>query len=114
MAEAMKTLVRETEDAPKTIGTAGAGTDNAVTVQTMPWYQMIAIRATRVYLQSLIGFLTAGGTGIAEAVGVPLDQFGGLLGTAATLAIAPAIMSVLTNALEFLTKLDVTNPGLRA
>lgn len=113
MADEMKTLVRATEDSPKTVGTAGKG-ESAVTVQTMPWYQMIAIRATRVYLQSLIGFLTAGGTGIAEMAGVPLDQFGGLLGTAATLAIAPSIMSVLTNALEFLTKLDVTNPGLRA
>lgn len=114
MAEEMKTLVRATEDAPHTIGTAGAGTESAVTVQTMPWYKMIAIRASRVYLQSLVGFLLAGSTGLAEAAGVPLGQFGNLLGTAATMAVAPAVLSLLMNAIEFLTKLDMTNPGLRA
>lgn len=110
----LKTLVRATEDTPKVVGTAGMGSDTEVTVTTMPWYKMAAIRAARVYLQALVGFLVVGGTGIGEAAGIPIYQFGGNLATAATLAVAPSVVSLLQNILEFLTKLDVTNPALRA
>ena len=113
MAE-MKTLVRATEDAPKVIGTAGSGTGNDVTVTTRPWYQLVGIRVMRVYLQSLLGFLLATGSGLAEAAGIPLNQFGNAFVVAATLAVAPTVVSLLQNTLEFLTKLDMTNPGLRA
>jgi hypothetical protein len=110
----LKTVVRKTEDAPPVVGTAGVGSDTEVTVTTMPWWQMVAVRAARVYLQALVGFLVVGGTGLGEAAGIPLEQFGGNLKVAATLAVAPSVVSLLQNLLEFLTKLDITNPGIRA
>lgn len=85
-----------------------------IDVITLPWWQMIVIRASRVYLQSMLGFLTASATGIADAIGVPLGQFGNIFVTSASLAVAPAAISLIQNTVEILTKLDITNPQLRA
>lgn len=99
------TLVRKhSDETPSVIGIAGTGTGNAVTVKSMPAWQMIAIRVARMYLQTVVGFLGA------EGVGVDL---GGLAGVF-LLALAPTIVSLLHNTLEILTKLDVTHPQLRA
>jgi hypothetical protein len=51
---------------------------------------------------------------LAAAVGLPLNQFGGALWVAATLAVAPAVISLVQNIIELLANLDVTNPRLRA
>lgn len=80
------------------------------------WWQQALIRGTRVYLQSLVGFLLAAGTGAAAAVGVnlPVGDFGKLLLSAGSMAVAPAIISLIQNSIEMLTKLDSSNPQIRA
>ena len=82
----------------------------------MTWWQQALIRGGRVYLQSLVGFLLAAGTGAAAAVGVnlPVGDFGKLLLSAGSMAVAPAVISLLQNSIEILTKLDSSNPQVRA
>lgn len=74
----------------------------------MIWWQQALVRTVRTYLQGLVGFLMAGGTGAADAVGVPLPahDFLALLGVSAGLAVAPAIIALLQNAVELLSKLE--------
>jgi len=105
MSEDPKTLVREgSGDTPTTI----------TTVVTMPGWQMVLVRAARTYVQCLLGFLTASSTGLAGAAGIPIAQFGNQFAVAATLAVAPTVVSLLMNVGEILTDLDVNRPGLRA
>lgn len=89
---------------------------NSVTVISMPPWKIALVRCARVYLQSLVGFLLAAGTGLTAAVGLtmPVGDFGKLLVTCASLAIAPAAISLIQNVIELLAKLDATNPTLRA
>ena len=82
----------------------------------LKWWEQALIRGSRVYLQSLVGFLLAAGTGAAAAVGVNLavGDFAKLLLTAGSMAVAPAAISLIQNSIEMLTKLDSSNPQLRA
>ena len=82
----------------------------------LKWWQQALIRGSRVYLQSLVGFLLAAGTGAAAAVGVnlPVGDFGKLLLSAGSMAVAPAVISLLQNSIEILSKLDSSNPQVRA
>ena len=114
MADELKTVVRASADNPTgpPVGVAGAGTDGAVVVLAMPIWKMVLVRVTRGYLQVVVGLLTADGIGAVElAKG---GTFWPHLLSAATIALAPAAFSLLQNALEFLTELDVKKPGLRA
>jgi hypothetical protein len=45
---------------------------------------------------------------------MPVQDFGQLLLTCASLAVAPAAISLIQNLIELLAKLDATNPELRA
>ncbi len=45
---------------------------------------------------------------------LPAAGFGVVLLNAASLALAPAVVSLLQNAIELLARLDVTNPKARA
>lgn len=83
-----------------------------VKVVAMPWWQILFIRAARVYLQTLTGLIGAAVTGADQ--GMLPDAFGALVWSTAGMALAPAAMSLLMNATELLTKLDVTRPTLRA
>ena len=85
-------------------------------VVILTWWQQALIRGARVYLQSLVGFLLAAGTGAAAAVGVnlPVGDFGKLLLSAGSMAVAPAFISLIQNSIEMLTKLDSSSPQLRA
>jgi hypothetical protein len=108
-------MTRREEPGPsKDVKATTSGEEPNVQVKTLPWYAMILIRAGRVYLQSFLGFLTAGGLGVAEAAGVPLGQFGNVAVTALQLAVAPATISLLWNTMEILTKLDTSHPQMRA
>lgn len=111
------------DETPKTIVTARAETveekthtDAGVQLVPMPAWQIALVRTLRVYLQSLAGFLTAGATGFAGAVGVPLavGDFSTLLVQSASLAVAPAAMTLIQNAIELLSNLDTRKPTLRA
>lgn len=87
-----------------------------VQVVTMTWYGQVAIRVLRTYLQGLLGFILTLASPAGEAVGIklPVMDFAGVLVTSASLAIAPAAISLLQNAIEILTKLDSSSPKLRA
>jgi hypothetical protein len=87
-----------------------------VTIVTMRPWQIILVRAARCYVQTLVGLLTAVGTGLAKDIGVTLSapDFAQTLLTCAGIALAPAIISLLQNSLELLAKLDATAPAMRA
>lgn len=86
-----------------------------VEIISMPWYRIVLVRAGRVYVQGLIGFLTANTSGATEAVtGIPMGDFKDKLIIALSLAIAPAVLSLLQNTGELLAKLDQSHPKLRA
>jgi hypothetical protein len=87
-----------------------------VVVVLMTPLRIIATRALRVYLQTLIGLLSAFGLGVAADVGVTMapGTFWTTLVACMGLSIAPAVMSILQNTLELLAKADATMPQLRA
>lgn len=112
MAEEQKTIVRAVEGTGSgTIGTAGVGTTGATTVIAVPVWQIVATRVGRLYVQTLLGILTADGFGVIQLAG-PGDMLGHLQ-KAAFVALAPAILALLQETVEFLTKLDMTHPQLR-
>src|SRR6476659_8472902 len=101
----------------KVVMTARAGeprpmVPHAVEIVSLTWWQQALIRCSRVYLQSLVGFIIAAGTGAAAAVGVnlPVGDFGKLLLSAGSMAVAPAVISLIQNSIEILSKLDSSNP----
>jgi hypothetical protein len=106
------TVVRRSNDAEKTIGIAGVWTNNPITVRTMPIVAMIGVRVLRVYIQTFLGLLGADGIGAIE-LARPGDAWGHLI-SLGLVSLAPATVSLLHNALEFLTSLDVKRPELRA
>lgn len=93
----------------------GTGDGGAVQIVAMPAWQIIGVRALRVYVQSLLGFLTATSTGLAGAVGVHIDagDFLRQVTVAASLAVAPAFFSLLQNTAELLASIDTSRPTLR-
>jgi len=112
-----KVIVTERERAPddKSVLETKRGADD-IQVVVVTWYKQALIRTVRTYLQSLLGFIVAVGSGAAGAVGIniPMQDFGQLFLSSASLAIAPAIISLLQNAVELLTRLDSTSPQMRA
>jgi hypothetical protein len=62
---------------------------------------IIAIRALRTYIQTLVGLLSAAGMGADGGV-LPADFMSCLL-LSAQLALAPAVMSILHNVAELLS-----------
>lgn len=111
----LKTVITKREES----AVPAAEANNAlggVTVIQMPAWQIALVRTARVYLQTLVGVLIAGGTGLAGAVGVqmPAGDFSRMLISAASLAVAPAAVTFIQNVIELLAKLDTLKPTLRA
>jgi hypothetical protein len=107
-------------DEPLTVVTARAGNTDAKIASTIivlmqPW-KIVAVRAARVYVQSLAGLLTTFLSGAAHAAGITTtaSDFYGMFVTCAGMAVAPAVMSALWNTVELLNKWDETSPQLRA
>jgi len=107
--------------APATVITARAdvSTDHQlskVVIVLMPPLRIIAVRASRVYLQTLLGLLGAFGLGAAADLGVTMapGTFWHTLMTCAGLALAPAVMSILQNTAELLARVDTNLPQMRA
>lgn len=115
MFKTEKVVVTERPGAPRDkaiIQTPSGAAD--VQIVTMSWWKQSIIRTARTYMQGLVGFLVAGGTGAADAMGInmPVHDFVGLFVASASLAVAPAVITLLQNAVEILTRLD--NPQIRA
>ena len=87
-----------------------------VAVVLMAPLKIIAVRASRVYLQTLIGLLGAFGLGVASEVGVTMTAgtFWHTLVACGSLALAPAVMSILQNTVELLAQVDAKLPQMRA
>lgn len=74
--------------------------------------RVILIRTARVYMQSVLGFLSTGITGLDA--GLMPDEFVARLKVAALLSLSIAGMTAGQNFLELLGKLDQKYPELRA
>lgn len=111
--ETLKTIVRKENGAPKHIGTAGFGTDTEVIVSTMSIARMITVRVMRMYLQTFLGLLGANSTGVIDLTDA-ISSTWPALANVALVALAPTVISLAQNALEFLTRIDVNYPQLRA
>jgi len=85
-----------------------------VIVKALSPARITVTRVLRVYLQSLAGMLTVVMSGMAPDALIPPADFVSKLQLAAGLAIAPATMALLQNAVELLTKFDESHPQLRA
>jgi hypothetical protein len=108
MADEIKTVVTAREEV------STKAELKAVEIVALPWWQIVGVRAARVYLQGLIGFLTSNATGATTAVtGIPVGDFGNQIVIAASLAVAPAVLSLMMNVVELLAKLDQRAPQLR-
>lgn len=89
---------------------------DSVAIVLMTPVKIVVVRALRVYLQTLVGLLTALGSGVAASVGVTLTagDFWHLLAACSSIAVAPAVISAITNTVELLAKWDASHPELRA
>jgi hypothetical protein len=87
-----------------------------VVVVLMTPVMIVLVRALRVYVQTLTGLLGVLGSGVAATVGVSMTAGGffHILLASASIAVAPAVMSILLNTGELLTKWDASHPMLRA
>ena len=115
--ENIKTLITEREEGPEdgSVVKTPSGEAN-IKIETMTWYSQTGIRVLRTFLQGWLGFILTLATPAGEAVGIklPAMDFGGVLLTSASLAVAPAVIAAIQNAIEILTQLDTNSPKLRA
>lgn len=82
-------------------------------VVVMPAVLRIGVRAVRVYLMSLLGFLGMTSAGALPTQPITPNAAFSLLLTAAGYALAPAFVSLVWNLIEILNKWDATHPELR-
>lgn len=93
------------------IATPDAASPNLIVSAISP-LRVILIRTARVYVQSVLGFLLTGITGLDA--GLMPDEFVARLKVAALLSLSIAGMTAGQNFLELLGKLDQKYPELRA
>jgi hypothetical protein len=89
-----------------------------VLIRTMTPLAQVLVRALRTFLQSLVGFLIVvmAGRTIIDNVGVmiPATDFLDALKIAASLAVAPTVISFIQNLIELLARVDESFPKARA
>jgi hypothetical protein len=100
----VKTLVR-----PEVIKTDQWG---GVQLQPMHPVALVAVRCTRVYLQTVLGLLSAGGLGMVP--GWTPGELASNVQSAAMLSMAPVVFTFLQNTLELLARIDERRPEWRA
>ena len=83
-----------------------------VQVIALSWVRIACTRTLRVYLQSVLGILLAGGVGADS--GVLPEEFAGLMWSAVRLGMASATVSLIQNTIELLNGVDSRFPALRA
>lgn len=84
-----------------------------IVLQAITPLAVILIRASKAYLQTLVGLLSAAGLGMASST-LPAGDFVHTLKVCAGLAVASGVMSLLTNVLVLLTALGEKFPTLKA
>jgi hypothetical protein len=103
MSEAIKTVVR---------ADAIATGSPPIIAEAMSAVAMVLVRCARVYIQSLLGLLSAGGLGampgwLPGELWINVQQ-------AALLSCAPVVFTFLQNTVELLARLDERGPRWRA
>jgi len=84
-----------------------AGQPNIIIKPVSPLV-IIAVRAARVFGQTMLGIVTAGPvTGL-----IPAHDFGHLMVTAASLSVGSAVICILQNGVELLGRFDQSHPTL--
>jgi hypothetical protein len=101
--------VPATSSASGTGGEVKTSSAYPIVVNVIAPILFIGVRALRVYLQTILGLLTAG-TVLPDLL--PAADFMSLLSTSASLSVAAAGICVLQNMVELLTKLDQKTPRL--
>ncbi len=99
---------RRSTDEPMTASVPG---HESVVVKILTPVTIIAVRAGRVFVQSVLGGLTMS-TGIKAVGAVPALDFLHILVIAASFAVGTTTVCVLQNILELLTKFDQSHPTL--
>lgn len=89
-----------------------------IVVKVMLPITQVLVRAARTYLQSLLGFLgmllAAKPALVQLGVVITVTDFWSIFLLAASMAVAPTMLSLLQNAVEVLTALDQMFPKARA
>lgn len=106
-----QTVTRKTNGVTE-IGIAGVDSTSPVKVKGMPVWKLLLVRVSRMYLQVFLGLLSLDGLGAVEMSG-PIRNWG-MIEAAMVTSLIPTLVAFAQNLLEYLTKLDVTNPELRA
>jgi hypothetical protein len=83
-----------------------------IKAQAMSAAAMVLVRCARVYVQSLLGLLSAGGLG-AMPGWLPGELWSNIQ-QAALLSCAPVVFTFLQNSMELLARLDERGPRWRA
>lgn len=85
------------------------GTQANLIIKVVTPFAQILVRASRVFLQSVLGLLAAG-TAVSKLL--PAADFLHLLLLSASLSISITVICVIQNVIELLTKFDQSNPTL--
>lgn len=93
---------------PTTAGLVQPG-DHPIEVRVIQPIRIILIRATRVYLQTLLGLVVAG---MAAPTALPAKDFLHLVLLCMSLSVASSVVSLLQNSVELFNKLDQKYPSL--
>jgi hypothetical protein len=108
---------RDTSPPDKTVVVTPPSMPN-VLIRTMTPIAQVLVRALRTFLQSLVGFLIVvmAGRTIIDNIGVmiPATDFLDALKIAASLAVAPTVVSFIQNLIELLARVDESFPKARA
>lgn len=112
--EVIKTVVVKREDAmTRSVAVSTPGEMPNIVVRALSPLRIIAVRASRVYVQGIVGFLGGQAIGVLpEALSAP-GGFWHKLSLASQLAIAPAALCLLQNIGELLARLDEKAPEWR-
>lgn len=96
----------------KTVVRADGPYTASVEFEPMSIGALVLVRCTRVYIQTILGLLSAGGLG-AMPGWMPGELLANIQ-SAALLSMAPVVFTFLQNTLELLARLDERNPRWRA
>jgi hypothetical protein len=115
MAEQPKVLVTATPEIPRSVVAQTPRDMSDVRLVVRPALYGLAVRVARTYLQAVLGILLGAAvpaTGLLPDPLPPMDA-GAKLAAALGLALFPAAVALLWNALELLGKLEQSHPEWR-
>lgn len=102
---------RSSDGIPRTVeGETPPGMPNVI-VKAVPKVQIVATRVARVYLTAFLGMWGVITSGVASEYLTPPREFAGKMWLAAGFALAPSVIQLLGNLVEWVTALDERGYG---